>query len=465
MNHLISSPMSPFAAGPLAAWCVRTVTYPLHEALRGRRTVAELRDLEQITRTTPEQLAEICDARLGALLRFVGQHNPHYSQIFRAAGIKLDSTDPAADLRRMPILEKAAVRAAGEKLVSRILPGGASPLSSGGTSGDTLHFIVDRIRQAQTLAARQFMQQRIGVRPGERRAYFWGSPIEQRGSSLRRWRDRLLNEVLLNAFDLSLPALDRHLDRLSAFRALLLYAYPSAAAALARRAARTGRHSAFASLRAVVLTGEEVREEDRAAIHQVCGCPVVQEYGSREIGLIAHECLHGGLHVLSPHVLVETVQSAESSQRGGELLLTTLNTRAQPFIRYRVGDAGTTLSDACSCGLPLPLMRLDGGKVTGFITLAGGRRCHGAIVSHIVRDQPGIVQFKTIQRSVDRFDLLLVTDDEFPAGARAIIERRYRDLFGGGVKLNCEFVDQIPPDPSGKRRYFVSEVADSTDDA
>ncbi len=448
-----------------AAWCARHISYPLHETLRRRRTSAELRDLRRLARLSLAEINEICAARLRDLFQFAAAHNEFYARRFRHAGLTPDATDPGRELYRLPVLDKSTIRAAGDEIVSRARPAGALPHSSGGTSGDTLHFRVDRIRQAQTLAARLFMHEQLGIAPGERRAYFWGSPIEQRGTALRRWRDWLLNEMLLNAFDLSQAALDRHLARLAAYRPALLYAYPSAAAALTERAAHVGRQDAFASLKAMVLTGEEMREEERAAIRAVAGCPVVQEYGSREIGLIAHECRQAHLHVIAPHVFVESLAGGAGVPEGsGELVLTTLNTRAQPFIRYRVGDAGVLLDHPCSCGLPLPLMRLDGGKVTGFVTLAGGGRCHGAIVSHVLRDQPGIVQFKTIQRRVDRFDLLLVTDDQFQNDSLSTIERRYRELFGGGVKVDCALVDAIPPDPSGKRRYFVSELAGALSD-
>lgn len=441
-------------------WLVRRFAYPLHELLRGRRTLAELRTLTGLALQPPALLRDDAAARLRELLRFTSDHSSFYAARFRAAGIAVADPDPFAQLARVPVLDKPTIRAAGAGLVSSRAPTGAFPLSSGGTTGDTLHFFVDRVRQAQTLAARLFMQERVGVRPGERRAYFWGSPIELSGSVIRRWRDRLLNEKLLNAFDLSDDALDAHLQRLEAFQPALLYAYPSAAAALARRAHRTA-HRGLAGLRAIVLTGEEVRDEDRAALARVCDCPVVQEYGSREIGLIAHECLHGSLHRLSPHVHVEVLAGGRAAAAGqtGEIVCTTLNTRAQPFIRYRVGDAGALLDGDCACGLTLPRMRLDGGKITGFLALPDGRRCHGAIASHVVRDQPGVVQFKTIQRTLEKFDVLLVTDATFRSDSLTTIERRFRELFGPRVRVDCAIVDHIPPDPSGKRRYVVSEVA------
>ncbi|MBI5865078.1 MAG: glycosyltransferase [Planctomycetes bacterium] len=447
----------------IEAAVVRRLIYPLHERYCGRATMAEITALRRLARESPQTVALDVSRRLNDLVDFAKRELPFYAERLSAARLPAAASAGSALLRNIPPLTKAEIRAAGENMIWRRASGGCLPHSSGGTTGDTLHFFIDRLRQAQTLAARLLMQERLGVPLGQRRAYLWGSPIERRGGSWRRWRDRFLNETLLDAFDLSPEALDRHLARIAAFKPHLLYAYPSAAAALARRATGTGRRASLRSLRAVVLTGEEVSEAERDAIRAAHDCVVAQEYGSREVGLIAHECAAGGLHVIAPHVLVEAVVGGEPAgfSRTGELLCTTLNTRAQPFIRYRVGDVGALLSEPCSCGLPFPLMRLDGGKITGFLALPGGKLCHGAITSHVLRDQPGIIQFKTIQRGLERFEVLLVTDAQFQRTSLDTIRTRYRELFGAGIEVECSVVSEIPPDPSGKRRYFVCEALDS----
>jgi phenylacetate-CoA ligase len=307
--------------------------------------------------------------------------------------------------------------------------GGLQPCSSGGTTGDTLYFWVDRRRQAQDLGARLFMQSLFGIRPGERRVHLWGSPLEARTARLRRWRDWLLNERLLDAFDLSPVRMDAHLLSILRFRPSVIYGYTSAAALLARHAAARYGPQDFPWLRLVVLTGEEVTPDQVAQVRQTFGCPVAAEYGNREVGLIAHQCPQGRMHILWPHVHVDIVAVGQvdrgSGREGdrppdeegacppggppavlepgqfGEVICTTLNTRAQPFLRYRVGDAGRLLPGLCPCGLPLPVMRVEGGKIAGLLALPDGRLCHGAVSSHALHHLPGIVTFRTHQRRMD----------------------------------------------------------------
>lgn len=444
----------------IQAWLTRHVTYPAHEWWRGRATLRELATLQHQATLPAETVRQIASERLRNLLSFASDELPYYHELFARCGVDLRGESPRSELWRLPVLDKAVIRANADDMRWRDCAGEAIAHSSGGTTGDTLHFHIDRIRQAQTHAARLFMQRLFGVRPGERRVHLWGSPIENHGAALKRWRDRLINEHVLNAFEMSLRQMDAHLDRLERLRPRLLYGYPSAVALLVRHADQRNRRVGFSGLRLVVLTGEEVTPAQRSLVSETVGCAVATEYGSRETGLIAHECPNGRMHVVSPHVHVEIAREGRAAPQGtcGDILCTTLNTRAQPFIHYRIGDVGVMGSAGCDCGLPFPLLRIEGGKVTGFIALADGRLCHGAVTSHLLRDEPGIIEFKTHQRAIDLFEIQLVVDDSFEADAIGRIRCRYRELFGPGVEARCRVVDRIEPDPSGKRRYVVSDV-------
>lgn len=451
----------PRVGGDLASWLVRNVTYPLHERLRQRPTLREYRRLQLVSAGAPTDVVTDVTRRLRNLLRFAQQELPFYARRFAAHGVDWRSERPCDELQKLPPLTKAEIRANESEMQNRDVPGGAIPHSSGGTTGDTLRFLIDRVRQSEDLSARLFMQGLFGVRPGDRRLHLWGSPIEQRGLPLKRWRDRLLNEVLLDAFEMSPVQMDRHLERIRRFQPRVIYGYPTALARLAEHAQRRHRPRDFAWLQLIVLTGEEVTDNQRTLVQQAFGCAVAAEYGSREVGLIAHECPLGSMHIVWPHLHVEIATADRNAATGdvGDVLCTTLNTRAQPLIRYRVGDVACLTGQVCACGLPWPVMRLVGGKITGFVALANGRLCHGAITSHVLRDQGGIVEFKTIQHALDKFEVLLVVNESFDHATLERVRARYRALFGEHVQVACRLVDRIPPDPSGKRRYVVSHVA------
>lgn len=445
----------------LTEWVVRHVNYPAHERLRGRRTLPEMRALAEIATWPAESVQRECAARLRSLLRFAADNLPYYAELLAQRGVKPEADDPYAELAKLPVLHKADIREHAKQMVYPRVGGGLQPCVSGGTTGDTLHFYIDRLRQAQTMGARLFMQQLLGVHPGDRRIHLWGSPIELKRSRVRRWRDRLLNEIVLDAFDMSAGLMDRHLQQIVAFQPRLIYAYTSAMALLARHGAAHYGPADFPWLRAIVVTGDEVHSEHRAIIQQTFGCRVFAEYGSREVGLIGHECPSGHLHILAPHVHVDITQHDACVPAGqcGNITCTTLNTRAQPMIRYHLGDVGTLSTAGCGCGLPFPVLEITGARVTGFVAMPDGRLRHGHLVAYLVRADPCVAEFKVYQRKLDSFEILLVVDERFNSATIPALESRFRQYFGPAVRIDCRLVDRIPPDPSGKRRHVISDVA------
>ncbi len=445
----------------LEAAVVRRLTYPLHEWLRGRPTMREYHGMQRLAALSPQSLRLECAARLRALLAYCYENLPYWHERIDAFHVKRDAGRLDPELAKLPVQTKADIRANAGELVCPTARRRAQRCSSGGTTGDTLYFLVDQQRQAQDLGARLFMQALFGVAPGDRRVYLWGSPIETGKAWVHRLRDRLLNEMLLNAFTMSPAQIDQHLDTICHFQPRVIYGYTSAVTALAQRAAAQRHPTDFRWLKLAVLTGEEITPEQRRAVHDAFRCPVAAEYGNREVGLIAHECPQGRLHVMSPHIHVDIVADGCNVAAGqfGEVVCTTLNTRAQPFLRYRVGDVGRLLDEVCPCGLPFPVMRVEGGKVAGFLALPDGRLCHGAVSSHALHHLEGIVTFRTHQRRLDWIEVSLVVDARFRQDSIDIIKQRYHRLFGDRVQVDCRIVDHIPPDPSGKRRHVVSDVA------
>lgn len=122
--------------------------------------------------------------------------------------------------------------------------------------------------------------------------------------------------------------------------------------------------SRFESLRAFWVAGETLGPEKRRAISQLWGGrPVIQDYGSTETGSLAGECALGHLHLWSDRVFFEvydpTSQTLQTSGVG-QLVVSPLYREAMPLVRYLIGDWVEIQHDACSCGSPLPTVRIFG---------------------------------------------------------------------------------------------------------
>jgi phenylacetate-CoA ligase len=147
--------------------------------------------------------------------------------------------------------------------------------------------------------------------------------------------------------------------------------------------------------------------------------------------------------------------------QSGEIVVTHFDTPEMPFIRYRTGDMGVLSSDLCSCGRTLPLLQKIEGRKSDFIVTPDGRIMHGLSLIYVLRKIVGIEQFRITQKTVDEFQVELVTGTEFTRASEAIIQREFEQRLRARAKVLIQYPPTIPSGKNGKFRYVISEVAEN----
>jgi phenylacetate-CoA ligase len=130
-----------------------------------------------------------------------------------------------------------------------------------------------------------------------------------------------------------------------------------------------------------------------------------------------------------------------------------------PFIRYDTGDVGRFESAGpCACGRRTLRMAPVTGRMADTIRTRGGRLIHGEYFTHLLYDASGVREFQFVQETLDRYRLLLAGDPERDRDLLPRWREKILDIVGPGATLDIEFVERIPPLPSGKRRFTISRV-------
>lgn len=207
---------------------------------------------------------------------------------------------------------------------------------SSGTSGHRGLFVVsarEQTRWAGTILARAIPD----LRPGHRIAFFLraNSRLYQRTSSVVQFR----------FFDLMQPLADV-IGALNALRPKLIVGPPSLLGLLA-----DARESGTLHVRPsrLISVAEVIEPHDRARLERVFQVPVGEVYQCTE-GLVAVSCQRGALHVQEDVVVVQTHPVDSTDPSRVTPIVTDLWRRAQPIIRYQLGDILHLDATACSCG-------------------------------------------------------------------------------------------------------------------
>lgn len=444
----------------------RRVVYPLQERALGRPTFGYLAELERTQWLPRSEVERVQCAKLGDLLRNALVHCPWHAERIRAsglAGVAERGDLSLGDLRRLPTMTKQDARENGDGMRWKDVPGGSFRYNTGGSSGQPLIFRFGRRRQASDAAGRIRARRWWGVDVGEREVYLWGAPVElAKTDRIKTLRDRLLNQLVLNAFEMSPANMDEYLEAIRAFRPKCVYGYASSVALLAAHARERGVSLRMPQLAVVCTTGEPLFPHQRELIESAFGAPVANEFGSRDIGFTAHETPQHEMLLISESIILEVLDAhGEPAAPGtmGEAVMTGLCSDAQPFIRYRTGDLVRLSDRPASCGRGLHLIAEVAGRTTDFVVRSDGAIMHALAVIYVVRATEGVAEFKLIQHGVDEVEVLVVPDARWDARSEATVVSGLKARLGERCRVTVRRVDSIAPEASGKFRYVVSHVA------
>jgi len=411
-----------------------------------------LREIEASQWLPSEALRALQLEKLRTILAHAGGTVPYYREMFRRERFDPARVRSAEDLRALPVLDRETLTAHLDDLRSGASGRSARERSTGGSTGRPLRFLVDDHEMASRSAHIYRNLRWLGWRLGDRTAYVWGSDIdstEHRGP-LGRMRDRVAGVLWIDAFTLSTRHLDRDLDRLERFRPRVIIGYPSSLHLLAVRALERGRTIRVEG--GIETSAEMLAPGVRDDLAAAFGCRVLDRYGCREAGIISHECPEGASHVNAEAVVMEN--------EGGEVLVTTLNNRTMPLIRYRNEDlvAGVPSGEPCPCGRGLPYAGRVTGRVSDVIRSPAGRLIHGEFFTHLFYGAPGVRRFQVEQVSGQRLVIRYVAESAFTAAHRDAIETAIREHADASFMVDWVAVSDIAAGPSGKFHFTISTI-------
>lgn len=392
--------------------------YPLIVGVRGEGAVFRfLGEFRAAERLTAHEMHSRQTDRLASLLRYARTSSRYYSGL--VPDRRLASEDVRSTLEEIPVLRKQDLRREVENLLARPQPRRVTRKITGGSTGEAVTVVKDHDAIAREMAASWLGYGWFGIEIGDRAARFWGSPHSLARRARFAAADVAMHRIRFSAFAFDERDLDRYWRRCLTFRPRYFYGYASMLEEFARFVMKRGYDGASLHLKAVVSTSEVLSEPQRKLISAVFRTRVQNEYGCGEVGPIAYECPEGRLHVMSENVVVELLTptgKAAAVGETGEVVVTDLNNRAMPLIRYAVGDFAVPAGQ-CPCGRPFPTLERVWGRAYDFVQTRSGRRFHGEFFMYYFEELRAagidVAKFKVVQDTLDHVDLLLVLPQSY----------------------------------------------------
>ncbi|MFC2046292.1 phenylacetate--CoA ligase family protein, partial [Chloroflexota bacterium] len=211
--------------------------------------------------------------------------------------------------------------------------------------------------------------------------------------------------------------------------------------------------------RATISMGSVLFGHYRQLIETQFDCPVYDVYGGEGM-IIAGQFECGSFHIHAEGVIVEILKPDGTAAGPGELgsvILTNLSNDAMPFIRYQIGDLATLSDVACACGRGLPVADSIQGRESDIVVTPNGSYLSIHFFLPAFRSS-NVDQFQVIQHKLDYLEVMIVKSSKYRDSDIEHIVDTIRAAGGDHLKVDLQFVEQIPPTRSGKRRFVISDV-------
>ena len=363
------------------------------------------------TPTLPaDEVARIRDGRARAIVRHAAADVPYYH------GIDPAHIGSAAELSRLPILERSDVRAHLDELRS---PGVGADLHVVHTSG----VVAERLPISHD--RQSLLRNVVWSRRENRPVATFGVPsfggavvaiLEpsatarqvDRANTRLAWRPGRPTKVVVSTDD----PLDAAIEAIESTRPDMVVGFGSYLELLFRTIALGGglRHRP----KVIRYGADGMTEFGRAEIEGALGIPVLSGYGAAESLRIGFTCeLRTGFHLhddLVHAVAVDASGAPVPDGSPGELVLSNLVNRGTVLLNYRLGDVGAIEREPCSCGRSSPRLRLIG-RTVETLRLPDGRVVLPDAVRACFDGLRRIVRFQLVELERARFELRLRTGD------------------------------------------------------
>lgn len=288
-----------------------------------------------------------------------------------------------------------------------------------GSSGTPFIFAKDKYSHALTWASNIMRFGWFGIDFNHSyQARFYGIPMDFVGYQKERFKDFLSRRFRFPVFDLSDEVLGKFLEKFKTKKFDYLNGYTSSIVLFAKFLEQKNiiLKEICPTLKACFVTSEMLFDSDKKLLEKQFGIPIINEYGASELDLIAFENPQGEWQVNSETLFIEILD--ENNQvlpygKEGRIVITSLFNKANPFIRYDIGDIG--ILDEKST-LQKPILKKLVGRTNDIAILPSGKKSPGLtfyyITKSIIEDDGNVKEFIIKQTQLDTFEIEYVSENE-----------------------------------------------------
>jgi phenylacetate-CoA ligase len=386
--------------------------------------------------------------KLKNIVKYAVNYVPYYQKIFQDSNISPFDVETIEDLKKLPITKKSNLQSLKAKFVTSS-EFNLCDLRIERTSGSTgqpfsIFFDKNFVNVRDSLFLRALLTS--GYRPGQKILLFTDHVNEKKKHWFMRWSYASIQD-----------SADRLLWIYRQIEPHVVYGCTTAMKLLAQKIRSQKRITHKPKV--IITAGEVLDDRTRGFLEETFSSELFDIYGLTEMGVVGWECSqHKGFHLAEDTTIIEYLP-LENGNELKRLVMTNLNSRGMPFIRYDTGDVGMPSQiENCSCGRNLKILKKVEGRKVDCIKLKEGQIISPYRITCAIEKLNGLINYQITQADYNQFIVKIGTEKNSDKIKNEDIKRLMYLTIGPNINVCIKRVDQIFPITGSKFKLIESRI-------
>jgi len=372
-----------------------------------------------------ERLEEYQWQKLQKTLRHAYDHVPFYRALWEKHGVHPDDIRERTDMTAIPIVNRNDICQKNCLAQSSEFRKGLQAMHTSGSTGVPFRVMIDVLSYQYKFALwlREFAY--VDWEVGKRMVSYWhriykGYPREETHMVMRDIIWGIMGKQVFPPFPTRLstePIHDQALRwyrRLKDFNPYLLESFHFFIQILTNFI--IDNHLDPIPIKKIFCLGAPVGRERKKMEQAFPGVEIHDRYGPHEFEGIGTECSkHKGMHISVDSYYVEFLREDDtfaSPREIAQLIVTDLDNKAMPLIRYDISDMASYYGEQCPCGRGLPLMSNLCGRRNDYIITADNKKLYFVFFQEFFDHYDAVRYFQISQKGSGDVDVSIVKEGE-----------------------------------------------------
>lgn len=295
-------------------------------------------------------------------------------------------------------------------------------------------------------------------------ARFYGISLDFLNNKKERLKDFLSHRFRFAIFDLSDELLASYFEIFKAKKFQYINGYTSSIVLFAKflKNKNTVLTEVCPTLKQCVVTSEMLFEKDKQLLETWLGVPIINEYGAAELDLIAFTNPKNEFIVNSETLFIEILDKNNKvlpNGQSGKIVITSLYNKANPLIRYEIGDTGILSKNSTH---KTPILKELVGRTNDIAKLPSGKIVPGLtfyyVTKSVIEENGNVKEFIIEQTKIDSFTIIYRSDNELNSNELNKVKKELFNYLESNLILKFERVTVLKRNKRGKLKQFVSKI-------